>query len=83
MILVLLSAIAGVVAGLASRRVVEDQTGAPASALLLGTLTGGLAALAAWRFGAAWELPAYLYFAAVERARSPSSTCAPCACPTC
>ena len=41
------------------------ETGSPASALLLGLATGMLAALAAWRFGPAWELPAYLYFAAV------------------
>lgn len=66
MILVLLSGIAGVVAGIASRRLVAAQTGAPASALLLGLVTGALAAFAAWRFGPAWELPAYLYFAVVS-----------------
>jgi leader peptidase (prepilin peptidase) / N-methyltransferase len=65
-ILVILSGIAGVVAGVALRRFVVAQTGAPAPALLLGLATGSLAALAAWRFGTVWELPAYLYFAAVS-----------------
>jgi leader peptidase (prepilin peptidase) / N-methyltransferase len=65
-ILVLLCAIAGVVAGIAFRGLVAAQTGSPAPAVVLGPMTGALAALAAWRFGTAWELPAYLYFAAVS-----------------
>lgn len=65
MILVVLAGIAGIVAGMALRRVVTAETASPASAVLLGLATGMLAALTAWRFGPAWELPAYLYFAAV------------------
>jgi leader peptidase (prepilin peptidase)/N-methyltransferase len=65
-ILVVLVGIAGVVAGFASRRLVAAQTDSPVSAPLLGLVTGALAALAAWRFGLAWELPAYLYFAGVS-----------------
>jgi leader peptidase (prepilin peptidase) / N-methyltransferase len=64
--LVVLCAIAGVMAGVAARRVVVAETGAPASALLLGIVTGSLAALAAWHFGPGWELPAYLYFAVLS-----------------
>ena len=66
MTLVILCALAGAVAGVGSRRLVVAETGAPASALLLGVVTGTLAALAAWHVGAGWELPAYLYFAAVS-----------------
>jgi leader peptidase (prepilin peptidase)/N-methyltransferase len=65
-ILVLLSGIAGVAAGVATRRVVATQSGSPVPAWLLGITTGALAALAAWRFGLAWDLPAYLYFAIVS-----------------
>ncbi len=65
MILVVLAGIVGIVAGMALRRVVTAETDSPASAVLLGLATGMLAALTAWRFGPAWELPAYLYFAAV------------------
>lgn len=66
MILVLLSAIAGTAAGVGSRRLVVAETGAPASAPLIALTTGTLTALTAWRFGLAWELPAYLYFAVVS-----------------
>ena len=66
MILVLLSGIAGVVAGAASRRFVAGETGASESAPLLALATGALAALAAWQFGLVWALPAYLYFAVVS-----------------
>jgi leader peptidase (prepilin peptidase)/N-methyltransferase len=62
---VILAGIAGIVAGMALRRVVTAETDAPASAVLLGLATGMLASLTAWRFGPVWELPAYLYFAAV------------------
>jgi leader peptidase (prepilin peptidase) / N-methyltransferase len=65
-ILVVLAGIAGVVVGVASRRLVVAETGAPASPVVLGALTGCLAAAAAWRFGLAWDLPAYLYLAAVS-----------------
>jgi leader peptidase (prepilin peptidase) / N-methyltransferase len=64
--LVILAGIAGMVAGMASRRLVAAETDSPAPALLLGLATGMLAALAAWRFGPVWELPAYLYLAAVS-----------------
>ncbi len=66
MILVILAGMAGAVAGIASRRFVTAETDAAASAVVLAVATGTLTALAAWRFGAAWELPAYLYFAAVS-----------------
>lgn len=66
MIVVLLCGIAGLAAGIALRRLVVAETGTPAPALVLGVGTGALAALAAWRFGVVWELPAYLYFAAVS-----------------
>jgi leader peptidase (prepilin peptidase) / N-methyltransferase len=62
-ILVVVAAITGAVVGVVSRRLVVAETGAPASPLLLGLMTGTLTALAAWRFGLAWELPAYAYFA--------------------
>lgn len=65
MTLVVLAGIAGIVAGMAFRRVVTAETDSPASAVLLGLATGMLAAVTAWRFGPVWELPAYLYFAAV------------------
>jgi len=65
-ILVLLSAAAGAVAGAASRRLVVAETGASASAPLLALTTGALTAAAAGRFGLAWDLPAYLYFAVVS-----------------
>lgn len=65
MILVLVAGIVGVVVGIGSQRLVVAETGSPASAPLLGLATGALAAAAAWRFGLGWELPAYLYLAAI------------------
>jgi leader peptidase (prepilin peptidase)/N-methyltransferase len=65
-ILVIVAGVLGAVAGVASRRLVVAETGAPASPALLGLTTGALAAAAAWRFGLAWELPAYVYFAIVS-----------------
>ena len=44
MILVVLAAVAGVVVGVASRRLVLAETGAPISSGALGALTGALAA---------------------------------------
>ena len=66
MILIVVSGIAGLAAGIGLRRLVVAETGRTASALVLGLLTGVLSALAAWRFGLAWELPAYLYLAVVS-----------------
>ena len=66
MILVIVAGILGVVVGIVSGRLVVAETGSPASAPLLGLATGVLAAAAAWRFDLGWELPAYLYFAALS-----------------
>lgn len=66
MILIVLSGIAGLAAGIGLRRFVVAESGRAASAAVLGVLTGVLAALAAWRFGLVWELPAYLYLAVVS-----------------
>jgi leader peptidase (prepilin peptidase)/N-methyltransferase len=65
-ILVLLSGIVGVVAGVLSQRLVVAETDAPASAPMLGIATGALTALAAWQLGPGWELPAYVYFAVLS-----------------
>lgn len=63
--LVLAAIVLGAAVGLATRRVIVTETQADVPAWLVVTGTGVLAGLAAWRFGLAWDLPAYLYLAAI------------------
>jgi leader peptidase (prepilin peptidase)/N-methyltransferase len=56
----------GLGAGWFMRRVVATESGSVVNPALVTVATGALSAAAAWRFGASWELPVYLYFAIVS-----------------
>ncbi len=58
--------VVGCLLGLLSRAIIERETDAPISAWIPVVATGLLSAVAAWRFEWSWDLPAYLYFAAVS-----------------
>jgi leader peptidase (prepilin peptidase) / N-methyltransferase len=65
-IAVLGAALLGVVAGWFARRLVQAESGTPLHPAIAAGATGLLCAAATWRFGAAWDLPVYLYFAVVS-----------------
>lgn len=64
-LVVLLAALVGAVAGWPMRRVVLAESGSPLHPTVASGATGLLCAAAAWRFGASWDLPVYLYLAVV------------------
>lgn len=59
------AALIGAVIAWLLRRIVVTESGRPASPVLLTCVTGALWAVATWRLGVTWELPAYLYLATV------------------
>ena len=63
MILLVVAAVIGLVAGWPSARLIRAETGSPIPVGIPAAITAILCAAVAWRFGLAWDLPAYAYFA--------------------
>jgi leader peptidase (prepilin peptidase) / N-methyltransferase len=64
--IVALAALVGLATGWLARPLIVRETGTAVPALLPSVLTGLLFAAVAWRFGASWVVPAYLFFAALS-----------------
>jgi len=65
-LLVVAALVAGCATGLLTRVIIERETDQPLHPLIPVVATGLLAAVVAWRIGWSWDLPAYLYFAAIS-----------------
>jgi len=65
-LLVVAALVAGCATGLLTRVIIERESDQPLHPLIPVVATGLLAAVAAWRIGWSWDLPAYLYFAAIS-----------------
>jgi len=65
-LVVVAALLAGCAAGLLTRGTIERETDQPLHPAVPVAATGVLAAVVAWQVGWAWDLPAYLYFAAVS-----------------
>jgi leader peptidase (prepilin peptidase)/N-methyltransferase len=65
-ILLVLVAIVGLFSGWAASRVIAHETGRSIPIAIPAFTTAALCIAAAWRFGLAWDLPVYVYFAMVS-----------------
>ena len=65
MILFVVAVALGLLAGWASAQIITAESGRPIPVAVPALATALLSGAAAWRFGLAWDLPVYIYFAIV------------------
>ena len=66
MTLLVVAVACGLLVGWATARIITAESGRPIPAAVPALATALLSGAAAWRFGVAWDLPVYFYFAVVS-----------------